>query len=329
MVEITTRLGRNDFPDIYRAASENSQRAQRRFLWETAANLSALVVGAVAGAISWSRGGIDWMGVVAVAAFLVAILTRLDLLTTAPERVWYEGRAAAESAKTLAWRYAVGGQPFDITVSDSVPSTHAAADAALLKRLREILTDLPGLHLVPTSEGGQQITPSMRALRSAPLPERKAAYARERIESQRIWYAKKARWNRDRAQRWGIALLIIEMFGGVAAVLRVVGVLNIDLLGVAGALAAAGTSWLLAKQHETLAKAYSVTAHELAAIAARIDEPMDDAAWARFVDEAEEAISREHTLWRASRIEAYRRPVSPHPEPRAETPVEVRAGSPL
>ena len=296
-MENKTSLGPNDLPFIYCAASDNSHRAQRQFFRETAINLGALVTAAVAGAVPWHWGGIDWMGVVAVGAFFIAILTRLDSLRARPERVWYEGRAAAESAKTLAWRYAVGGLPFGIE------SSNAGVDDQFLKRLGEILTDLPGLHLVPTSGGGQQITPRMRGLRSAPLRERKAAYEAGRIEAQQRWYSRNARRHRDLARRWGMGLLSIEIVGGVAALLRVVGVLDFDLLGIASALAAAGTSWLMAKQHETLAKAYSVTAHELAAVAARVGESQDEAAWAHFVDEAEEAVSREHTLWRASRVE--------------------------
>ena len=31
---------------------------------------------------------------------------------TSPLTTWYEGRAAAESAKTLAWRYMVRAEPF-------------------------------------------------------------------------------------------------------------------------------------------------------------------------------------------------------------------------
>jgi hypothetical protein len=305
MVENRTGLGQDDLPMVHRAASDNSLRGQRQFLWETAANLIALVVAAAAGALSWSEGGVDWLGVLAAAAFFIAVLTRLDLLRARPERLWYEGRAAAESAKTLAWRYAVGGQPFGITA----PNT-GSADRRFLQRLNDILTDLPGLHLVPSAEGGEQITTRMRELRSATLEARRAAYGAGRIGAQRDWYAKNARWNRDRARSWGVALLLIEILGGIAALLRIANVLHTDLLGVASAVAAAGTSWLLAKQHETLAKAYSVTAHELAAIAARIDAPQEEETWAHFVDEAEEAISREHTLWRASRVEALLRPAT-------------------
>ena len=40
---------------------------------------------------------------------------------------------------------------------------------------------------------------------------------------------------------------------------------------------------------------------ELAAISGQVDWAATEPEWAHFVDQAEEAISREHTLWRASR----------------------------
>jgi hypothetical protein len=60
-------------------------------------------------------------------------------------------------------------------------------------------------------------------------------------------------------------------------------------------------SWLQTKQHSNLIESYSVAAQELAAIKAQISPQDTEEAWARFVKEAEEAISREHILWKASR----------------------------
>lgn len=84
--------------------------------------------------------------------------------------------------------------------------------------------------------------------------------------------------------------------GGVKAV----GWIDVDLLGIFAAAAAAATAWMQAKQHRNLATAYGVTSQELAAIASELEALSDESAWADFVTEAEDAISREHTLWRAS-----------------------------
>ena len=95
--------------------------------------------------------------------------------------------------------------------------------------------------------------------------------------------------------------MLIEVAGATAAILTAAGWLEVDLLGLAGALVAAGVSWLQTKQHNNLAESYSVAAQELAAIKAQIGSKTTEGDWARFVNDAEEAISREHTLWKASR----------------------------
>jgi len=77
----------------------------------------------------------DWVALVAVAAFVWAVIVELYLFIVRPERIWYEGRAAAESVKTMAWRYGVGGAPFGLG--------EKGVDELFLGRLREILTDLP------------------------------------------------------------------------------------------------------------------------------------------------------------------------------------------
>jgi hypothetical protein len=66
-------------------------------------------------------------------------------------------------------------------------------------------------------------------------------------------------------------------------------------------MVAAMTAWLQTKQHRTLATAYAITALELASVRTRIAHQATEADWATFVSDAEEAFSREHTLWKASR----------------------------
>jgi SMODS and SLOG-associating 2TM effector domain 1 len=74
----------------------------------------------------------------------------------------------------------------------------------------------------------------------------------------------------------------------IGGVLRALGGLDLDLLGVFAALATVSAAWLQAKQHQTLATAYGVTARERTSIATEL-EALRDETWAAFVGEAEEA----------------------------------------
>jgi hypothetical protein len=77
--------------------------------------------------------------------------------------------------------------------------------------------------------------------------------------------------------------------------------MSTSLLGVAAAASASAAAWLQTRQHENLTTAYSVACQELASVRSLIEQNRDEATWAQFVEDAEEAISREHTMWRASR----------------------------
>lgn len=74
-------------------------------------------------------------------------------------------------------------------------------------------------------------------------------------------------------------------------------------MGVLGAVSSAAVAWMAIRQYEVLVRSYSVASSELATIDAKIGGSVwaDEMEWARFVDDAENAISREHTSWRAYR----------------------------
>ena len=289
-----------ELPFIFHAADASSLAGQRRFLRATKARLAMLTLAAGAGGASWIVGGTDWAGILAAAGFVGALAVELFILETRPDRVWYEGRAAAESAKTLAWRYAAGGEPFDLT---SV--TGAEADRLLVERLDDVLHDLGELDLSATVTDGQQITDGMRALRKEPLEARRRAYETHRIADQQAWYAGKARMNAAYARRWGTVMVTIEVLGGIGALVKAAtGGLPGDIAWMLGLLGAAGTAvaaWMQARQYQGLASAYAVATAELASIRALIPWQQTEASWAAFVGDAERAQSREHTLWRSSR----------------------------
>jgi hypothetical protein len=289
-------VAESEFPPLYTAADRNSRDGQRRYLNATRLRLAMLVLAAAFGLFTWRTAGGDVAGIGAAVAFVVALLAELYLLQARPDRLWYDGRAVAESAKTLTWRYLVGGSPFGRQeVSDR------EAERLLLERFRQIAGDLRGAHLVPVSDMADQLGPGLRRVRGLPLEERRTLYRRERIGDQQGWYARSARHNERRATQWSLVLAGLEALGLAGGVLKATGVVGIDLLGLAGAVVAAGAAWVNAKQHQTLANAYAVAAHELATISGQVDWADSEPEWAHFVDQAEEAISREHILWRASR----------------------------
>lgn len=285
----------SEFPALFRAADRSAIASQRRLLTTTGLRLAFLMTAALFGALSLTLGKVNAAAVITAAALAAALVIEVYLLTARPDRQWYEARAAAESAKTLTWRYIVGGEPFCHDGHDE-----RSADLLLLRRFDMITRALHSFVPVPVTDTDVQVTDAMRQVRRRPFNERKHHYLVGRIDDQRTWYRAKARANDRRAAQWSVGLATLEAVGLVAAVLNGTQVINLDLPGMVGAVATAGVAWIQTRQHRQLANAYSVATLELGDLVSRAEWPSTETEWAHFVDEAEEAIAREHVLWAAS-----------------------------
>lgn len=283
------------YPALYQAACLASKTGQNRYMGSIAIRLVALALAALGGAVTLHLGGqLEPFAWAALVAFVIALAIEMLILALKPDQQWYEGRAAAESVKTLTWRYAVAGDPFPVT------SSNTNVDKALLSRLRDITHDLRSISLPAAPEIKDQITTSMRTLRECSFDERRKAYITGRLDDQFEWYGERSRQNASRNMWFLLVATAFEFVGVVGATLRLARVIEFDLLGVLAAVVAGVVSWAQTRQYGSLSRAYSIAAQELATIRTEAFS-VNDLGWSRFVDDAEQAISREHTLWRASR----------------------------
>ncbi|MGN6446251.1 DUF4231 domain-containing protein [Amnibacterium sp.] len=286
-----------ELSDFYAASDQVSLDGQRRYVNGTRLQLATLVVAALAGGLTirFAEGGADWAGIVAAAAFACAALLRGYLWRARPDKDWYAGRAAAESAKTVAWRFSVCADPFPASMTDD------EAIRVFLSRLSEVRAKVASIVVVPAPQGRGEVTQAMLELRHGNLERRQDAYLTERIEGQREWYSRKAMFNKRRVRLWATVMLVLEAAGLIGAILKATGMIDVDTLGVTGAFIAAIAAWSEMRQYGTLASAYSVTANELADVLAQGRLVHAETDWSKYVVDAEEAISREHTMWVASR----------------------------
>src|SRR6267142_1619276 len=144
-----------DLPPIYQAADASSLTAQSRYLAALAIRLIGLVGAGAFGLATWKtcKAPTDWAGVLAALCFFAAVIVEIYLLKERPERTWYEGRAAAESVKTLSWRFSVGGEPFGIGAQSEKDT-----EQLFLRQLDAVIGVLKDLNIAPPSSAGQQIT---------------------------------------------------------------------------------------------------------------------------------------------------------------------------
>lgn len=281
-----------NLPSLFTATDEYSQKWQKRFLRAQKGQLALLILAALGGSTSWVLcKSFELSAFITMLSLLGAVFIRLYLVTNTPEKKWYNGRAAAESIKTLSWKFVSGATPFEKTKRDS------DVQRLFLSRVSEILATVPTLD--QPSVGARQLTKSMKDERKKSFKDRKSYYIANRIEDQITWYNNKSTFNSKRSSLWGGSLLVVEIFAIILAILRFANIIELDLAGVTATVVAAGISWIQSKQYETLSQSYAVTAQELARVGSLLDST-GQRDWPTNVEQAEEAISREHTLWLAS-----------------------------
>ncbi|MFJ2867103.1 DUF4231 domain-containing protein [Kitasatospora sp. NPDC087314] len=286
---------RDLLPEFFWTADAASLRGQRRSVLLSAWELLLLVLAAATG----SADGEPWAWA-AAAAYLGAIALAVVISRQNPQGLWYEGRAAAESVKTLAWKFAVRADAYQ-----PPPRTLPDAEGLYRFQLGGVLGAFPGGRVVAPGTG-VEITAAMRDLREQPLAVRREVYLRERIQVQHDWYRAKSRHCARAGDLAGVLGVVLPALGLVLAVLRALGAFSYDALGTVSAVAASVTAWAQLRQYRPLAAAYGLAADELELIRrqlARLDLESADAEelWARLARDAEDAVSREHTTWQARR----------------------------
>ncbi|WP_344439167.1 DUF4231 domain-containing protein [Kitasatospora nipponensis] len=284
-------------PELFRVADSASLQGQQRSVSLSRWELVLLTGAAVAG----SADGRPFAWVAAV-AYLLTVFVAVVVSRQNPQGLWYEGRAAAESLKTLAWKYAVRADAYR-----PPPTTLPDAEGLYNLQLHGILRGFEHSRAVPANAAERAgVTEAMRGLRDQPLAVRREVYLRERVQVQHAWYRDKAQYCERAGWITGVLGIVLPAVGLVLAVLRALGFFTFDALGSVSAVAASVTAWAQLRQYRPLAAAYRLAADELELVRAQLTQldlaaPDSAELWARLARDAEDAVSREHTTWQARR----------------------------
>ena len=227
---------------------------------------------------------------------VVGLLILWAMRARQDDKIWFDGRAVAESAKTATWRFMMRAQPFH---EDS------SAEPLFIAELKEIRDARPHLakHLAAAMRAdGSAITDLMKEKRSSSLEERRAFYASDRIREQKVWYAGKAKSNADTGARWFWAIAVLQVVIVILAIIQAAsGGLGIKPIPIVTTCAAAMAAWNQMKRHDELAQSYALAAQELEEIETIASNQTSEGAFSQLVEQAENSISREHTMWCARR----------------------------
>lgn len=315
------RMAAADYPAIYVAASEAAKRGQRIHRRLSLAEIGLSTVGLVIALLVTSfqplLGLTDEtrttviIAVVAL-AFLASMVVKLVNRSSGFDTDWFAGRALAETVKSQVWRYMMRVAPYDAADADRQLGIDIATMLRRRGGFRQATDRLP--------ERPQQITEQMRAVRALDLDHRRDYYVAQRILDQAEWYRRRSTASsRSAARAFWLSLAFQIAAAGAALLALVEGVDVLRIMALLGAVAVAMTAWSQLNRFDELARAYGSALQELLLISAMAEGISSEEQLAETVQDAEEAVGREHRLWVARRTQ---QPVEPDEEEEHEDEAE-------
>lgn len=228
--------------------------------------------------------------VMLIAGLIITLLLKFKKF----EDVWYQGRALAESVKTLTWRFISCSEGFEVEKSIDDSKKH------FLSKIEELQTQFKTYtqHFDSNTLLLPNITEEMVSLRSKSLDDRKNYYSKKRIGDQKNWYSTKAEYNRKKQNFWFIVVLVSQFLAICASLFLTLKPCSTwNFVGLFTTIASVGVAWNQLKQHQDHKQAYITAAFELQLIDEKGASIKLEEEFSKYVLDSENAISREHTLW--------------------------------
>ncbi|MFY0684145.1 MAG: DUF4231 domain-containing protein [Balneola sp.] len=289
----------NSYPSLFIASDEESNSSQKYYTRLFLADLYCIISAALLTVYSFSmEDELRWIYIVSAILLISSISITIVLKAKEFESTWYKARALAESCKTLTWRFMTCSESFEIDLSKE------EVQNIFLKRLQDLKDEFSDLNKVLDSNTLSKplITNEMKKNRESELTERKKFYLENRIINQKKWYSKEAKKNKKRYNQWFFIVLISQLLAlGYVIFLISNPTTNLNLVGLFTTIASSAISWLQVKKHQELKQAYTTTIQDLSFIEAKYESIDTENKFSKFVLDAENAFSREHTTWVAQR----------------------------
>lgn len=286
-----------DYPSYFQAADAISVSAQKTYLWLNQCNLCLVVLVAASATLCVLMPKFQSIiCIITGLALIVSVILTIIIRVKKFEDTWYDGRALAESCKTLSWRFMCKSELFEESVYN--------VEQVFIRRVKELFGEFDSLCKELNAETLSKpiISETMKKIRALSLSERKAFYIKNRIDEQISWYARKAEYNKRKYALLSNLVIVTLILAVVFVVMLLLHPnLSSSVIGLLTTVATSIFSWLQIKQHQELKRAYTVTVEELNVIRSLVKEEMTEKEFSQFVLDSENAMSREHTLWLAQR----------------------------
>lgn len=279
-----------DYPALYQAADQVSNDTQATYLNLMKWNILLLIIASV-----FSFLGINstLMAILAAIVFVITIIINIVLMTKNYHDTWYKARSIAESIKTVTWRYLMNAEPF-------YSRNTRESNEKFTQIVDEILQDTKNITEKFDSKyhAMSLISDNMNIVLKCSIGDKIKFYISSRIQEQREWYAKKTKYNQTQYKIWFFIMIVLQVIAIVIVLSRIAypemkylspEILSVIITGI--------LTWIQLKKYRELAASYSFTAHEIGIIESKATNINTASELSSFVQDSENAFSREHTQW--------------------------------
>ncbi|MFH7010974.1 DUF4231 domain-containing protein [Flavobacterium sp. FlaQc-52] len=287
-----------DLPGLYQTSDKASINEQKKFFNGITWYLILLIIAAIFAYFSDDYPN-PILKIITTVIFLITLFIMIWLRISRPDDIWYNGRAVAESVKTRSWRWMMRAEPYVDCENIEIMRKYFINDMKTILKQNESLIGKLGI----SASIEDPISNIMIQVRRLNLSERFKFYRKERITNQALWYTKKAKFNKDKAELWFWTTVSLH---ALAIILLLYNIYEPTLkipIEVIATAASSVLTWLQSKKHNELSSSYSLTAHEIILIKSEITRIENEADFSNYIINCENAFSREHTQWFARKNE--------------------------
>jgi len=294
-------MTQSDYPCLFQSSDSSSLIEQKTYINLCRIDFSLIVLAAFFSGFSLNPNLkiFKWCAFFALISLILSFCLKLIIKVGKWDKKWFDTRAIAESVKTATWRYIMGVEPYENSLSAE------DADRKFVNKLSEILESASkdSGSLAKSVVEGQQISNRMREIRQMNIEGRKTIYLQQRIKDQKNWYSRKAKYNSDKETMWFWIIISVE-FLAILAAIYILNTLNsaFNPIGTFTTLVVVFAAWNQTKKHRELSQSYTLAAQELTSIESLAVHIKDEERLSDYVRDTENAISKEHTMWCAKRV---------------------------
>lgn len=291
------------FPILFKIADEKSNSSQKKFININLSILVLLILSSLSSIFSTQISAPESIIIFCTCCLILSMLLNLFILFFKPEKSWYEGRAIAESVKTLTWKLITGTTPFDLSL------TNKEYQSIFEENLKKIIGQKKDFFVLIGKKypNENMVSDEMIEIRKSSFEERKKIYLEARIQNQINWYSTNSKKNSKNKNITFIFMIGFQTLGILFFILELYSLIEFSFTSISIAVTSILLTWLQLKRFQELTESYAITAMELKFIKDKSKFISNDSELAKYVDDSETAISREHTLWLARRdnVELY------------------------